>query len=49
MFFSNNTSLDCPISKHKNATEFLVIAHNTANFVNKQFSRVMLPDSNYRA
>lgn len=47
----NSTVIDCPISNpvNKNATEFVVVVHNTASKSNKQYSKVLLPSGDYVA
>jgi len=45
----NGTMQECPISKHTDAKEFLVVVHNQQIRDNNGFIRIKLPDQFYKA
>jgi alpha-mannosidase len=45
----NETVLECPVSDHRNQSEFIVVVHNPAAQRFTQLVRIQLPSSNYSA
>lgn len=46
----NDTVIDCPVNDHKDQSEFIVAIHNPrSSNAFKDFARIILPDSTYKA